>query len=64
LRKKKYMTYTKEQIADYFRSLQDSICQQLEAMDGGHFREDAWERPGGGGGRSRVLQGKVIEKVV
>ena len=56
------MTYTKEDIADYFRTLQDSICQQLEAMDGGRFREDAWERPGGGGGRSRVLQGNVIEK--
>lgn len=56
------MTYTKEQIADYFRTLQDSICRQLEAMDGERFREDAWERPGGGGGRSRVLQGHIIEK--
>jgi len=56
------MHQTKESIADYFRTLQDSICQQLEAADGGTFREDAWERPGGGGGRSRVIQGNHIEK--
>ncbi|MEO1514166.1 MAG: oxygen-dependent coproporphyrinogen oxidase [Bacteroidota bacterium] len=54
---------TKEQIAEYFRGLQDSICQQLEAADGeGQFQEDAWQRPGGGGGRSRVILGKHIEK--
>lgn len=55
---------TKEQITEFFRELQDSICQSLEAADGvGTFREDAWERPGGGGGRSRTLaNGAVIEK--
>ena len=32
-------------------------------IDGGEFREDQWERPGGGGRRSRVLQdGRVFEK--
>jgi coproporphyrinogen III oxidase len=50
-------------IIEYFKQLQDSICQQLEAADGGGtFQEDIWEREGGGGGRSRVIQGKVIEK--
>jgi coproporphyrinogen III oxidase len=35
----------------------------VEAVDGGKFREDAWIRPGGGGGISRVLQdGNVWEK--
>lgn len=53
----------KEKIIAYFQDLQDSICRQLEeADDGGVFREDIWERPGGGGGRSRVIQGKRIEK--
>jgi coproporphyrinogen III oxidase len=49
---------------EYFRGLQDRICAGLEAADGaGRFREDAWERPGGGGGRSRVLEeGAVFEK--
>ncbi len=50
--------------ADYFRSLQDRICAALEEVDGaGRFREDAWRREGGGGGRSRVLtDGGVFEK--
>ena len=53
----------KENIIEYFKGLQDSICESLEIADGGgKFQEDLWERPGGGGGRSRVFQGKVIEK--
>lgn len=55
---------TKEDITEFFRDLQDRICRALEDADGeGHFREDVWERPGGGGGRSRTLvDGAVIEK--
>lgn len=54
----------KEQATSWFSSLQNSICAALEQADGqGKFREDAWERPGGGGGRSRVLEGgRIIEK--
>lgn len=53
----------KEQIMTYFQSLQDNICAALEQADGkGKFKEDKWERPGGGGGRARVIQGEVIEK--
>jgi coproporphyrinogen III oxidase len=50
--------------ADYFRSLQDQICSGLERADGaGRFREDLWQREGGGGGRTRVLEdGSVFEK--
>jgi coproporphyrinogen III oxidase len=46
--------------ADYFRSLQDRVCAALEALDGGRFREDAWQREGGGGGRTRVLVGGAV----
>src|SRR5690242_14445065 len=47
--------------AALFRELQDTICRALEAEDGAaRFREDAWERPGGGGGRSRVLAGGAL----
>jgi coproporphyrinogen III oxidase len=48
----------------YFRGLQDRITAGLEAADGtGQFREDTWQREGGGGGRSRVLEnGGVFEK--
>jgi coproporphyrinogen III oxidase len=45
------------------RAAQDTICTALARVDGGTFREDTWQRPGGGGGTSRVLQdGKVFEK--
>lgn len=49
---------------EYFRGLQDRIAAALEDADGGAaFREDSWDRPGGGGGRSRVLaDGAVLEK--
>jgi coproporphyrinogen III oxidase len=54
---------TKENIIECFKGLQDSICESLEIADGGgKFEEDLWERPGGGGGRSRIFQGNVIEK--
>lgn len=47
----------------YFRDLQDRICAGLEALDGTRFREDAWQREGGGGGRTRVMvDGGVFEK--
>lgn len=53
----------KNEIATWFKGLQDSICQALETADGrGQFQEDLWERPGGGGGRSRVILGQYIEK--
>lgn len=43
--------------------LQDRICAALTYADGGTpFREDAWTREGGGGGRTRTLLGNVIEK--
>src|SRR3954452_21495178 len=52
------------QAADFFRDLQDRICSVLEKLDGtGKFREDLWQREGGGGGRTRILaEGAVLEK--
>ncbi len=48
---------------EYFRGLQERICAALEDVDGMPFREDSWQRPGGGGGRTRVLiEGGVFEK--
>lgn len=53
-----------ESVKSYLLSLQDRICAAVEAEDGqGRFIEEAWERPGGGGGRSRVLsEGAVFEQ--
>lgn len=54
----------KFQIAKLFKSLQDEICGALEKLDGkATFIEDQWQRPGGGGGRSRVINhGNLLEK--
>ena len=51
-------------VRDYLLDLQDRITGGLAAEDGGAgFREDAWKRPDGGGGRSRILEdGVVFEK--
>ena len=54
-------------LADEFRALQDHIVAGVEKVEakygGATFVEDAWTRPGGGGGRTRVLtSGKVWER--
>jgi len=52
-----------ELVKRYLLSLQDGICEALTREDGAPFAEESWERIGGGGGRSRVLeQGQVFEK--
>lgn len=53
-----------DDVKTYLLELQDRLCQALAAEDGGvGFREDAWDRPEGGGGRSRVIEnGAVFEK--
>jgi coproporphyrinogen III oxidase len=55
---------SKEQVGEFLRTLQDQICQKLQEVDGvGQFREDSWDRPEGGGGRSRVLRdGNLFEQ--
>lgn len=55
---------TKEEIRDWFISLQETICNALEQADGtGKFARDTWQRPGGGGGVTRVItHGSIIEK--
>jgi coproporphyrinogen III oxidase len=47
----------------FFLALQDQIVAGLQTLDGQRFHEDSWQRPGGGGGRSRVLaDGGLFEK--
>ena len=54
----------KQQWIDYIHDLQNRICTALESADGkAKFMEDAWQRPEGGGGKTRVIaHGNVIEK--
>ena len=51
-------------VRDYLTGLQDRICAAMEAADGrARFREDAWTREEGGGGRTRILRdGAVFEQ--
>ena len=51
-------------VREYLLSLQDSICKEVEAADGqASFAVDNWERPAGGGGRTRVMNnGAVFEQ--
>lgn len=61
---------SKEEITEWFKSLQDNICSALEKEDANgssntavKFKEDKWEREEGGGGRTRIFQnGSIIEK--
>lgn len=48
----------------FIHDLQNRICAALEQCDGkATFVEDAWERPEGGGGKTRVIaNGNVFEK--
>lgn len=54
----------KDKVVAAYQQIQDEICAGLELADGkGKFVEELWEREGGGGGRTRVIQdGNVIEK--
>ena len=47
----------------YLAGLQERIVARLEAIDGGPFLRDAWDRPEGGGGVSRLIEdGNVLER--
>ena len=56
--------FNKENWINYIHGLQDTICAALEKEDGiGKFMTDIWERPEGGGGRTRVMtNGAIFEK--
>ena len=52
-------------IVSFFHAQQTAICEALVALEqeaGSDiaFREDSWQRPGGGGGGSRVIEGGCV----
>jgi coproporphyrinogen III oxidase len=50
-------------VREYFTELQDRIVAELEAGEGQPFLRDAWDRPQGGGGISRLIEdGKLFER--
>lgn len=54
----------KDQFIPFIHNLQNEICKAVEETDGqAKFREDKWERQGGGGGITRVIAGgNVFQK--
>ncbi len=50
-------------VKSFFTDLQQRIVSSLEALDGKPFVRDEWQRPGGGGGISRIIEnGNVFER--
>ena len=50
-------------VKNYLIELQDRITAAVEKIDSVGFKRDAWQRPEGGGGESRVLSdGAVFER--
>src|SRR4029079_6178961 len=50
-----------DRASKFFSELQTDICRTLAELDGAaSFSADAWQRPGGGGGVARVLEGAAL----
>jgi coproporphyrinogen III oxidase len=50
-----------DRAAKFYAELQGELCRALAELDGGSdFNADAWQRPGGGGGVARVLEGGAL----
>jgi coproporphyrinogen III oxidase len=56
------MENTIQIIKTYLLNLQDSICNAIETLDGQTFAQDDWTRAQGGGGRTKVILGNIIEQ--
>jgi coproporphyrinogen III oxidase len=50
-------------VKEFLLELQELIVERMEQIDGKPFRSDAWERPDGGGGISRLIEeGNFLER--
>ena len=50
-------------VKDYFTALQERIVTRMTQLDGKVFIHDAWDRPEGGGGVSRLVEeGNLLER--
>jgi coproporphyrinogen III oxidase len=66
---------SQQRAAAWFAALRDRICAAFEAiedeyagpdaagLDPGRFARSDWQRPGGGGGTTALMKGRVFEKV-
>lgn len=52
-----------QQVREFLLELQELIVARLEQVDGKRFLSDAWERPEGGGGLTRLIEeGNLLER--
>ena len=52
-----------DRLKDYFTGLQERIVAELSAFDGKPFLTDSWQRPEGGGGKTRLIEeGNFFER--
>jgi coproporphyrinogen III oxidase len=50
-------------VREYLLGLQERIVTAMQALDGGTFLRDEWQRPEGGGGITRILEdGALLER--
>lgn len=55
------MTPDRDAVLHYLRNLHDRLTTALETLDGqARFARDAWQRPEGGGGESRILKNGTL----
>lgn len=47
-------------VKTYLTGLQQAIVERLATLDGGVFLSDAWDRPLGGGGITRLIEGGAL----
>lgn len=47
-------------VKNYLTGLQQTIVDQLVDLDGGSFLRDEWQRPQGGGGITRLIEGGAL----
>jgi coproporphyrinogen III oxidase len=47
-------------VKHYLTGLQQTIVDRLSALDGGTFLRDEWQRPQGGGGITRLIEGGAL----
>ncbi|MGV3627516.1 MAG: oxygen-dependent coproporphyrinogen oxidase [Betaproteobacteria bacterium] len=47
-------------VKNYLTGLQQTIVERLADLDGGRFLRDEWQRPQGGGGITRLIEGGAL----
>ena len=50
-----------QNVIKFFKNLQDEISGEIEKIEKQAFHEDSWRHKNGGGGRTRILKGKLFE---